>query len=85
MKRLIDLAMRPVSTLRQDASFAELASYGGAVLLLPLGLRAALRLTETNGELLIAVLATSILSVQLVVLGALARVYCKHFGKDATA
>lgn len=62
---------RRLSTDKQDAEFARWSCFVAGVALLPLGLRAATRLSESNGELLVAVLAVLMLATQLIVLGLL--------------
>jgi len=62
----------PLSTDAQDARFAEHACAVAGVVVFPLGLLAAIRMTATNGELLVAVLATATLSLQLVLVGLVA-------------
>lgn len=72
MKTILRLLTQRLSTERQDATFARWAFLIAAVALFPLGLRAATRFTESNGQLVIAVLAVAILVMQFVIVGLLA-------------
>ena len=69
MRDVLQLLSRQVSSDRQDAVLVRWAGLLAGGALLPLGLRAALRFTESSGELVIAVLGVLILALQLVGLG----------------
>ena len=72
MKTLLRFLNRKLSTDRQDATFVRWAFLIAGLALFPLGLRAATRFTESNGQLVIAVLAAAILAMQFVMIGLLA-------------
>lgn len=72
MQRLHELLRSRISTEASDLRFGQAACFGASLLVLVVGLLAVTRLTASNGELLLGVLGTLSLSVQLVVLGAVA-------------
>ena len=72
MQTLLRLLDCKLSTDRQDATFVRWAFLIAGGALIPLGLRAATRFTESNDQLVIAVLVVAIVALQFVMMGLLA-------------